>query len=254
MLLEVLGESPAKGAEWSVASHGASIDVEGEHPDLFERVVVLLVRPDDRPAEWFTPWAEQRLERLGRYMEACNTGRMVKVLARPVSATGVLMRRVGWDPAAPDAELPPTEAVPGVLSDFARDVERYQLHMGDDGLEYVRAIRLHRVPRKSKGSLYVLGLDVLPTAVGLTHDPMPISPVSLVRGVLGEFADHLEQRREGIVTTRSLVRPLEFLRTRGTLRRLVDVVDGLDELCGFVDDASPSLSALRAKLGELGKG
>lgn len=252
-LVDVLGEEPADGADWRCASHGAWLAVSGDHPDLFERLLVVLVREERRPVDWFREWAEQRLVRLNAYMEACNTGRVVRTLVRDRSAAGVLVRRVGRDPNEPDTELPPNEAVPGLLADFVRDIERYVLHMGDEELRYVRAIRLHRVPRKSKPPLYLLGLDVLPTATGLAAEPVGINPLSLVRGVVGEFAEHMAERRDGLLATRSVTRPVHFAKTAPAAKRAERLVDGLDALCADIDGAAPKLAAVREALTALGR-
>jgi len=252
-LLEVIDEAPLDGAEWRCASHGAWLRVRGERPDLFERLVVVLVRPESRSADRFREWGEQRLTRLGAYTEACNTGRVVRTLVRDLSATGVLVRRVGRDPNEPDTELPSSEDVPQTLGDFVRDVERYLLHFGDDELRYVRAIRLHRVPRKSKPPLFLLGLDVLPTATGLERAPLPIPPLSLVRGVVGEFAEQMAQRRDELTAMRSVTRPMQFAKSAAAAKRLERLVCGLDELCADIDAVTPSLEEVRGALASLAR-
>ncbi len=252
-LVELMGESPLAEAEWEVASHGAWLHVEGEHEGIFERLMVVLVRPDNRSSQWFRDWAEQRLTRLGAYMEACNTGRMVRTLIRDASATGVLVRRVGRDPNEPDTELPSNERIPGLLADFVRDIERYLLHLSDHELRYVRAIRMHRIPRKTKAPLFLLGLDVLPTATGLTLETSGIAPLSLVRGVIGELAEQMAERRDGLMATRSVTRPMHFAKTANAMKRAERLVDGLDSLCADIDELAPELVEVRGALVALGR-
>lgn len=247
-LVELLREKPLEDAEWQRASHGAWLRVHGEHGDLFERLLVVVVRADDRPVDWFREWAEQRINQLGAYMEACNTGRVVRILVRDGSATGVLVRRIGRDPNQPDTELPPSDDIAGVLGDFVRDIERYLLHMGDDELRYIRAIRLFQIPRKAKPPLFLLGLDPLPTVVGLEGDPVSIRPLSLVRGVLAELAEQMAERRDGLSSTRSVTRPVHFAKTAPAVKRVERLVEGLDGLCADIDAIAPPLQEVREAL------
>ncbi len=250
-LLTLLGERPAADAPWQIHSHGAWIRVEpeAEAAPFFERRVVLLVRPEDQAADAFRAWAEGRLEHLGRYLEACNTGRLVRSVVQERSVTAIVMGRLGVDPNAPGVELPPTERVPGLLAEFTANVERYLRLLGDPDLRYVMALRLYRVPRGERPADFVLGLDALPTVVGLTAEAVPIPPASLVRGVIGEFARQLADRGDELAATRSPLRPLEWMRATHGLRRVEALVLALDDVVARIDEVGmPDMPTLRGWL------
>ncbi len=135
----------------------------------------------------------------------------------------------------------------------SNDISQYLLHMGDDELRYIRSIRLFQIPRKAKPPLFLLGLDPLPTAVGLEAEPMSIRPLSLVRGVLAEFAEHMAERRDGLSSTRSVTRPMHYAKTATAAKRLEKLVDGLDGLCGDIDAVAPPLPDVREALTALGR-
>ncbi|MCA9539236.1 MAG: hypothetical protein KC620_10145 [Myxococcales bacterium] len=250
-VLTALGERPYRGAAWSPSSHGAVIRAHGEHDDLFERLVVVLPRPADAPADRFRPWGERRLQHLGWYMERCNTGKLVRVMAREHAVMGVFMQRVGRDPNDPQTELPPPDRVPALLLDFATHLELYVRNLGDDELRYVRALRLFRVPRHQRPDDFVLGVDVLPTVIGLAEQTIALSPPTLVRGVIGELAEVLDQRREALAAEATLRTPIEWWRARKQARVTLRVVDQLDQLCTRIDERQPDLPSVRAWLEQI---
>lgn len=250
-LLERLEEAPFEGADWTTASHGAVIRVRGEHDAIFERLVVVLPRPPDAPAERFKPWAETRLAHLGWYVEACNTGKQVRTVAHDASVVAVFMLRLGRDPNDPATELPPPAEIPGVLRDFALNLERYVHAIGDDELRYVRALRLYRVPRHNRADEFVLGVDVLPTVIGLSEPTVPLAPLTLVRGVIGELAELLDQRREEAAAALSPLRLAEWRRGRRHVAALERVVRGLDDLCARIDAEHIPLATVRDALDAL---
>lgn len=248
LLLERLGETPYTGADWSLASHGAVIRVRGEHDALFERLVVVLPRPSDAPADKFRAWADTRLAHLGWYMETCNTGRLVHSAQHDVSVVGVFMQRVGRDPNDRATELPPPAEVPELLRVFALNLERYVVNLGDDELRYVRALRLYRVPRHERPDDFVLGVDVLPTVIGLAEPTVPIDPLTLVRGVIGEMAELFDQRREEQARALTPLRPGEWRAGRRAVVAMERLVAALDALCGWIDAERPTLAMVRARL------
>lgn len=250
-LLERLGERPFEGADWTIASHGAVIRVIGEHDDLFERLVVVLPRPSDATPERFRPWAESRLAHLGWYVETCNTGKQVSAVSHDASVVATLMLRVGRDPNDPATALPPATRIPDLLHDFALNLERYVHALGDQELRYVRALRLYRVPRHQRADEFVLGVDVLPTVIGLAEPTVPISPLTLVRGVIGETAELLDQRREELLAASSPLRFGEWREARRRAREMQRVVDGLDAACALIDAERVPLVVVRERLAEL---
>jgi len=250
-LLERLDEHPFEGADWTIASHGAVIRVIGEHDDLFERLLVVLPRPADASPEKFRSWAETRLAHLGWYMETCNTGKQISTVSHDASVVSVLMLRLGRDPNDASTELPAPAQLPDLLHDFTLNLERYVHALGDSELRYVRALRLYRVPRHQRRDEFVLGVDVLPTVIGLAEPTVPIAPLMLVRGVIGELTELLDQRREQAVAASSLLRFAEWRRTRRTTAEMQRVVDGLDRICALIDTERVHLSVVRDRLAGL---
>lgn len=247
-LLERLGETPYSGADWSLASHGAVIRVRGEHEDLFERLVIVLPRPPDAPADKFKAWADTRMAHLGWYMETCNTGRLVQSVQHDVSVVGVFMQRVGRDPNDAATELPPPAEVPELLRVFALNLERYVVNLGDEELRYVRALRLYRVPRHERPDDFVLGVDVLPTVIGLAEPTVPIDPLTLVRGVIGEMAELFDQRREARARSLTPLQPRAWRIGRRAVGAMGRLVGDLDALCAWIDGERPTLSMVRGRL------
>lgn len=250
-LLELLGEAPRADATWHIHSHGAFIHVHGEHDHLFDRLVVVLVRPDDDPAERFRGWAEHRFDRLGRYIEAGNSGKLVRTVAQDRCVTGIIMRRVGEDPSSPQADHPAPPAFPKVLARFALEVERYVAHLGDEDLRYVQALRLCQVPRGRQAPEHILTLDALPTVVGLRAVAVPIAPVSLVRGVIGELAEQLGHRRDERLATGSPLHPARWLGGLHRARQLDALISGLEEVAERIDRGRPTLAQIREWLGAI---
>ena len=250
-LLERLGERAFAGADWTIASHGAAIRVVGEHDDLFERLVVALPRPPEATPERFKPWAETRLAHLAWYIETCNTGKQVSTVSHDASVVSILMLRVGRDPNDPATALPDPGQIPDLLRDFALNLERYVHALGDEELRYVRALRLYRIPRHQRPDEFVMGVDVLPTVIGLAEPTVPISPLTLVRGVIGELTELLDQRREELAAALSPVRFSEWRRSRGTVREMGRIVVGLDGICALIDTERVPLSVVRERLADL---
>ena len=106
-------------------------------------------------------------------------------------------------------------------------------------LRYVRSLRLYKIPRKKDGFDFVIGLDVLPTLVGLEGDSVPIHPLTLVRGTIGEVAELLDgqlERRRG----RNL--------SRTEKRDIRSVVKHLDAICIQIDNDRPDLEGVQQLL------
>jgi hypothetical protein len=250
-ILERLSERRLPTAQWLVGSHGAAIRVSGEHDAHFERLVVLIPCPQDASPARFQSWAEERIRHLDWYMEASNTGKVVNQVAGERQAAAVIMRRLGRTPGDPEAGSPdPSEAFP-VLIHFAANVERYVLNIGDEDLRYVRALKLYRIPRRSRSDEYTLGLDVLPTLIGVDGDSMPINPLTLLRGIIGEFAEIYDERRRKQGPLPAIYAVRERRSAARDARELNELVDNLDRLCARIDLERPGLAAVRAWLSEM---
>lgn len=250
LLLERLGETPFPGADWLQASHGAVMRVKGDHDELFERLLLVLPRPTEASVDRFRAWAETRLEHLAWYLEACNTGRRVSTVAHDLSVVAVFMIRVGRDPQDPRTELPPPAELPELLRAFVFNLERYVHNLGDDELRYVRALRIYRIPHVKIADEFVLNVDILPTVIGLAEPTVAIHPLTLVRGVIGELAELLDQRREELRSTLSPVRVAEWARGRSLVDQMGRTLALLDELCAWIDQERPPLSAVRQRLAQ----
>ena len=249
LLLQLLGEKARDGESWREHSHGAWVRVEGDADHLFERRVVVIVCPDDGDPATFQSWATARLDRLGKYGEICNIGRMVRTLPRELAATGVFMWRVGDDPMDPKAQLPLPPQLPGFCAGFVKNVERYVALFGDEDLRYVQALRTYRVPRRGRPDERVLGLDALPTAIGGAEEPVPIAALSLVRGVLGELAEQVEDRRDELLAAGGAGPRKGWLASREGAAQLRATTDGLYEVIARVDDGRlADLAAVRQAL------
>lgn len=193
-LLKVLGEKPLKGVGWVVHSHGAWIKVETENSDLFERLIIVLPRSEQQAPKLFTPWAEGRLKHLARYSERTNSGRIVRFLVQKHSVIAILMARRGFDLQDPQCPLPEAEQIPSLLKLFDREINMYIMWMSDEELSFIQALRLHKIPQAHNPPIYKLSLDVLPTVLGLKGKSIPLHPVTLMRGVIGELAEQLDRR------------------------------------------------------------
>ena len=249
-ILVKMGEAIVPGADWHMSSHGAAIRVEGEHDSIFERLVVLIPRPTDAEADLFRSWVEERIKQLGWYMEMSNTGTCVQQSFHARHAVCVLMRRIGRSTGDPLFSMPAPSILPGVLDRFVLDLQRYVHHLGDVELRYVRAMKIYQIPRSKREDDFIVGLDVLPTLIGLDRETMAVSPLTLVRGIIGEFAELLDQYREGKVSKLS-ASPLKWRSQRKEVARIDDVVDGLDEICANIDLRRPSLDVVREWLSTL---
>ena len=250
-ILQKLGEQRLPKAEWLTGSHGAAVRVAGEHDAHFERLVALIPCPPEGDGERFKSWAENRIEHLDWYMEASNTGRVVQVVIGERQAAAVLMRRLGRAPGEPGAGLPQPEEALQVLTRFLGNVERYVLNIGDDDLRYVRALKLYRIPRRERTDEFVLGLDILPTLIGVEADSMPINPLTLVRGVIGEFAELYDVQRRTGGSLPSILKPGQRRGAKRAFKALEALVDELDKLCARIDLERPNLSAVRVWVSEL---
>ncbi len=245
-----MGEEIVPGADWHLGSHGAAIRVEGEHDSIFERLVVLLPRPADADEPLFRTWVEERIKQLSWYMEMSNTGTCVQKSFHARHAVCVLMRRIGRATGDPMFSMPAPSLIPGILDRFLLDLQRYVRHLGDVELRYVRAMKAYQIPRSKKPDEFVIGLDVLPTLIGLDRETMAVSPLTLARGIIGEFAELLDQYREGKVSKLSSS-PLKWRKQRKEIALVDSVVDGLDEICANIDLRRPGIDVVREWLGTL---
>ena len=140
-----------------------------------------------------------------------------------------------------------------MLDRFVLDLQRYVRYLGDSDLRYVRAMKIYPVPRAKKEDELIIGLDILPTLIGLEEDTMAVSPLTLVRGIIGEFAELLDQHREGKAQNLSSS-PLKWRKERKELARVDSLVDALDEICANIDLRRPDLNTVREWLkGLVGK-
>jgi len=243
-VLTRMGEAPITGAQWHMSSHGAVIRVEGEHDDIFERLIIVIPRPPDAQVERFREWVEARIEHYGWYLELTNTGRCVQSKIRGRCAVVTVMRRLGRSTADPSFTLPPQDEIVGILGAFIRNLERYVEYLGDMDLRYVNAMRVYDVPRVNRSNQQVIGLDVLPTLIGLDGDSNPIHPLTLARGIIGEFAELYDQAREGVGAQESGFSPRKVRLKRRDLDSLDKTVNSLDQVCANIDLHRPSLSTV----------
>ena len=234
--LEHFAEAPVEGAQWLYSSHGAVVRVVGEYDDIFERLFVVVPRPREAPVERFQAWVKERLDGLSWYMEASNTGKCVRIQVNETAATAIIMRRIGSLLGGPNCPVPQASDVYGLLERFVRDLRSYVRNIGDESLRYVRSLRLFEVPRKDGDLEFVIGLDILPTLVGLQGESVPIHPLTLVRGTIGELAELLDGQLEG----RGQVKI-----TRSQKRAIKSAVKHLDAVCLQMDSERPDLEGVQ---------
>ena len=217
-LLELIRERPLDTADWQVHSHGAAIAVESPKGDLFERFVLVLVRPEREAAGTFRDWSSRRVSAYGDYLERCDVGKVVRTLALEMSNIAVVMTRRGRDPS--HAEWPAPASIPRVLGRFAVDIELYMRAMGDEDLRYLSAVRLIEIPKG--GRRHRLALDVRNTVIGFDKEPIPLSPTALILGISNEVAARLD-RGGGTAAPEDFpvsLRPVERIHRRQQERRL----------------------------------
>ena len=207
LVLDALAERPRPRAGWFIHSHGAAIEVESPHDGIFERWVLVVPKAPNQAPEEFRTWIDGRLDRLNRYLEATNAGRVVRRLPLDRAMAATIVKRVGHEPGDPRGRLPPDERIPSLLAQFAKDVDAYMRVMGDSGLRYVGALRLYYVPRGGDAPDWRLGLEVVDTVIGRKAETPSLTPVLLVRGVLVEFADLVELRAQDEPAGRPSKRP-----------------------------------------------
>lgn len=241
-LLKVLGEKAVKGCNWTVHSHGAWLKVETENSDLFERIILVLPRSEQQAPKLFIPWAEGRLKHLARYIEQTNAGRIVRFLVQKHSVIAILMARRGFDLQDPDCPLPTALQVPKLLKLFDREINMYITWMSDEELSFIQALKLHCIPQAHNPPIYKLSLDILPTVLGLKGKSIPLHPVTLMRGVIGELAEQLDSR--GIEPPDHDVRGIRALYHRYMRslqrRRNEACIRELDALAARIDLSQPS--------------
>mgnify|MGYP001266461303 CR=1 FL=1 len=237
-LLERFGEAPVQHAAWHISSHGAVVRVEGEHDALFERLFVVIPKPPDAPASRFKPWAEGRIEHYNWYLELTNLGRCVQSLVSDMCGIVTVMRRIGRSTADPQFSLPEPAGIFGILGRFAKHTQHYVDFLGDADLRYVNAMRVYDIPRLRGAPDRVVGLDILPTLIGLEHEAKPIHPLTLVRGIIGEFAELYDQEREVLGGAESDVPKRKRKQRALECERAVNALDGV---CAKIELQRPTL-------------
>ena len=250
-VLKVLGEKPFRGegvedSPWQLHSHGACLQLESEGSKLFERWLIILPRPEQYSAKRFQPWAEGRLRHYGRYIDGNNSGRIVRLLSQKQVVIGVLMRRRGFDLQHPDAPLPPLTGIVPLLLRLSRELQRYILWMQDEELGFVQALSIHEIPDLHNPPKYLMSLDALPTVLGLRGSAVPLHPVTLLRGVIGELAEQLDRRGLPPLEPQRppLLRLWDRFRRYQELRELQAHIRELDNLSARIDLTQPELGAL----------
>ena len=255
-LLKVLGESPIKGAGWSVHSYGAWLKVETAQSEFFERVVLVLPRPEQYSAKLFLPWAEGRLRYLGQYLERVNSGRIVRFLTQKQVVIAILMSRRGYDLQDPECPFPEVDKIPHLLKLFDREINMYLTWMSDEELSFIQALKLHKIPQAYNSPIHKLSLDILPTVLGLKGKAIPLQPVTLLRGVIGEIAEQLDGR--ALVTVDYESRGLNKLyhRYQESLqrRRAEACIRELDALAARIDLNQPSYAQVSTWISGLNGG
>ena len=237
--LSHFNETPVSNAQWLYSTHGAVIRVQGEYDEIFERLFVLVPRPREAPTDRFQKWVEERLQGLGWYMEASNTGKCVRQQVSETAACAIVMRRVGSLLGGAQCPIPNAGDAYTLLENFVRDVRSYVRNIGDNSLRYVRSLRLYGIPRKKDTVDYVIGLDVLPTLVGLEGESVPIHPLTLVRGTIGEVAELLDAQLDSGSGVKL---------SRAERRQIKSVVKHLDAICLQIDRDRPDLEAVQQLL------
>ena len=239
-LLMRFKESVVEGRRWHIGSHGAVVRVEGEHDDYFERLFVVVPRPPDAPSARFKSWAEGRIEHYNWYLELTNLGRCVQSVVTDVCAVITVMRRIGHTTADEQCQLPDVNGVFKTLGQFVSHLRHYVDFLGDSDLRYVSAMRVYRVPRINRRDECIIGLDILPTLIGLDRDASPIHPLTLVRGIVGEFAELYERERDAGDDQGG--------RTKKQLKahsaKCAEAVSSLDTLCVRIDQHRPALDVV----------
>lgn len=256
-LLKLLGEKVVKDQSWAIHSHGAWLRVESDNSELFERIVIVLPRPEQHSPKLFTPWAEGRLKHLARYVERTNSGRIVRFLVQKQVVIAILMARRGFDLQDPLCPLPESTVVPGLLKLFDREINMYINWMSDEELSFIQALKLHKIPQAHNTPQYKLSLDILPTVLGLKgKSPIPLHPVTLMRGVIGEIAEQLDSR--GIEPPDSDLRGWRKLHDkykRSLQRRQNEAcIRELDSLAAKIDLTQPSYPQVSTWLSQLDGG
>jgi hypothetical protein len=185
-LLDLLKERPRPNAEWEVRAHGALVDVETKNDDLFDRVVLVVQRDAHQTPDDFRVSVEGRLDRLDRYLQSTNSGRVVRRLMLENLCGVSVMRRRGPDPSTVGISWPPFSALPLLVARVARDVGVYVRLTGDEDLRFLGALRLCEIPGKDEARDWRLTFDAMDTIIGRREETTPLTPMTLMRGVLDE--------------------------------------------------------------------
>ena len=255
-LLNVLGEKTAKGAEWMIHSHGGWLRVETDKDDLFERVIIVLPRPEQHSSKLFTPWAEGRLKHYARYIERTNSGRVVRFIIQKQVVIAIAMRRKGYDLQDPSAPLPNATDTPKLLKLFCREISMYINWMSDQELSFVQALKLTVIPQARNPSIPKFTLDILPTVLGLRGKSIPLNPVTLVRGVIGEIAEQLDLRGYPEIDpdAEGLDRLWDYLKRSRIKRENEACIQELDRLAARIDLLQPDFPQMSQWVSEFDGG
>ena len=128
--------------------------------------------------------------------------------------------------------------------------------MNDPELSYVQALKLNVIPQHPADPILKLSLDVLPTVVGHRGKMIPLSPVTLLRGVVGELAEQLDLRseEEALAEGGALSRLWALKRHRRARQEALACVRELDALAARVDLMQPDFAQLSAWVFEMTAG
>ena len=255
-LLEVLGEKIVRGAQWHIHSHGGWVEVESDHSKLFERLVVVLPRPEQHSPKLFTPWAEARLRHFARYIERTNSGRVVRFLIQKQVVIAIVMRRKGFELQDPQAPLPDITQVPHLLKLFCREIQMYMNWMNDMELSFIQALKLMVIPQSPNPSVQKLSLDTLPTVLGLKGKKVPLNPVALVRGVISELAEQFDLRGhpDSNYDAEGVARLFEHINRKQQQKQIEACIRELDQLAAKIDLLQPEFPQLCTWVQDFGKG
>ena len=255
-LLEVLGEKMLRGAQWHIHSHGGWVEVENEHDQFFERVIVVLPRPEQHSPKLFRPWAEARLKFFARYIERTNAGRVVRFVIQKQVVIAIVMRRKGFELQDPQAPLPEITQVPQLLKLFCREIQMYMNWMNDMELSFIQALKLTLIPQSPNPSIHKLSLDTLPTVLGLKGKKVPLNPVALVRGVISELAEQFDLRGNPEVDydVEGVGRFFEHLSRKRKQKQVEACIRELDQLAAKIDLLQPEFPQLCTWVQDFGKG
>lgn len=181
-MLQASREIPVEGAAWQSYTHGGAIEVVSAYPDLFERRLICLPRPEGDAEAWRAR-SDRRLKCLDTHLQAHSMGRIVSQASLDLGEMVVLMIRRGVPlHRLKDGDLD-ERAVANLLRTFLEDLDRYLSLTRDTDLIHLTAIEVARIPKKGEPSNLRLKLDAMALVTGLGGEATPLTPDELLAGI-----------------------------------------------------------------------